>query len=125
MSQESRSSGKYIGEYVADIYIKRGDIWEQGGVKHEVTSKIYIITSEDYDYDIEVGTALPTKRPAGRKNNLALPIPPELATDTHEYLLTIAPGDDYVDRRGKAWKVTGKYYRPMSGGRLTIGIFIQ
>lgn len=125
MSQESRSSGKYIGEYVEDIYIKRGDLWEQGGVKHEVTSKKYINTSEDYDYDIEVVIALPTNRPAGKKNHLALPIPPELTADTHEYLLTIAPGDDYVDRQGKAWKVTGKYYRPMSGGQLKVGIFIQ
>lgn len=123
------STGDYVGEYPEDIYTRCGDTWFTLGGEFLVTDKHYI-TLKNNDYNIEVD-AEPVKDAAqgieslneGRKEVFVLPDLPNPTTDTYQFHLTIAVGDDYTDKSGERWKVTGKYFREMSGGRLKIGIY--
>ncbi|VVN97501.1 hypothetical protein [Pseudomonas fluorescens] len=123
------STGHYVGEYPEDIYTRRGDTWFTSVGEFLVTDKRYI-TFENNDYNIEVD-AEPVKGAAqgiaslneGRNEVFVLPELPNPTTDTYEFHLTIAVGDDYTDKSGNRGKVTGKYFREMSGGRLKIGIY--
>jgi hypothetical protein len=128
--RQTRLPGQYIGQYPEDIYVRRGDSWFIGNVEHLVTTKKYIINANN-EYDIEV-EAEPVQNTAqgieslnnGRKEeSFDLPDPLNPTADTYQYHLSISVGDDYVDKNGRAWKVTGKYFREMSGGRLKIAFY--
>ena len=127
--RDTRISGKYVGKFPEDIYLRQGDSWFNSAGEYRVTSKKYIMLA-NYEYDIEVGYDLVSNSAqgiehlnSGHEESFALPELPYPTTDTYEHHLTIAVGDDYQDKYGKIWKVTGKYFREMSGGRLKIGIY--
>ena len=83
-----------------------------------------MLADDEYDIEVDADPVQNTAQ-ARHEESFALPELPNPTTDTYEYHLSIAVGDDYLDRHGKTWKVTGKYFREMSGGRLKIGFYLE
>jgi hypothetical protein len=127
--RETLLPGKYVGKNPEDIYLRRGDSWFSANGEYRVTIKKYIMKdNNEYDIEIDADPVLNAEQGIdhlnqGQQESSALPDLPNPSMDTYEHHLIIAVGDDYLDKNGKMWKVTGKYFREMSGGRLKIGFY--
>ena len=136
LQQENIGTSSYVGDAPEDVLIRIGEEW--------IVDKPYVCTEKNYRlladegeeknrYTVEaVFVEKATTEPASArkvevvftvKNDRAFP---EVPGTEHNpaYMFPIAIGDHLTDRSNQTASVLRKYYRPMSGGRLTIGYYL-
>lgn len=136
LQQENIGTSSYVGDAPEDVLIRIGEEW--------IVDKTYVCTEKTYKLLPDVGeeknrytveavfSEKATTEPASArkvevvftvKNDRAFP---EVPGTEHNpaYMFPIAIGDHLTDRSNQTALVLRKYYRPMSGGRLTIGYYL-
>ena len=107
--------GELKNSDIEDLYIQPGDFWEANNTRLRVFRKIYVILANNEDYTIRIegegGNELKrTKTSAAPTSASNLPDIPNMDPSTHQYKVTIAKGDELVDK-GKTYIVKEKTFR--------------
>ena len=132
MSNQSLTLGRYLGDFVEDIYAFVGDRIVVGSDDWTILEKRYFIRNASYDYDIDL-QIVDTKQPQQTPLDLAtvrpkrplqnatydIPTPPNLKPGTPQFHLIIKKGEKYAES-GQSWTIKGKSFEEDAQGELTI-----